>query len=83
VLGLSPSLSGLSSGRLPASAIVGRNGRGQTRYSVCPTAGHTNRFGFIVIALPNRLTARPGFDGKSTLIRAEREAKTEGVLRFS
>jgi phosphatidylethanolamine-binding protein (PEBP) family uncharacterized protein len=62
VAGLSPTLRGIATGSLPAGAIVGRNGFGQSRYSVCPHRGDVHLYGIVLYALPRRLPLRPGFE---------------------
>jgi phosphatidylethanolamine-binding protein (PEBP) family uncharacterized protein len=83
VAGLSPSLHGLAAGQLPAGAIVGRNGRGQTRYSLCPAKGVNTRFAFLLYALPQRIAAKPGFDANALREQALHTAEHAGLLAFS
>jgi len=83
VAGLSPSLHGLSAGQLPAGAIVGRNGFGQTRYSICPAKGSNTRFAFLVYALPQRIAVKPGFDADALREKALHAAEHAGLLAFS
>jgi phosphatidylethanolamine-binding protein (PEBP) family uncharacterized protein len=83
VAGLSPSLHGLSAGQLPAGAIVGRNGFGQTRYSICPAKGSNTRFAFLVYAVPRRIAVKPGFDADALREKALHEAEHAGLLAFS
>ncbi len=83
VAGLSPSLHGLAAGQLPAGAIVGRNGRGQTRYSLCPAKGANTRFAFLLYALPQRVAAKPGFDANALREQALHTAEHAGLLAFS
>ncbi|MFI5009735.1 MAG: YbhB/YbcL family Raf kinase inhibitor-like protein [Solirubrobacterales bacterium] len=83
VAGLSPSLHGLAAGRLPAGAIVGRNGSGQTRYSLCPAKGANTRFAFLLYALPQRIAAKPGFDANAMREQALHTAEHAGLLAFS
>jgi phosphatidylethanolamine-binding protein (PEBP) family uncharacterized protein len=81
--GLSPSLHGLAAGRVPAGAIVGRNGHGQTRYSLCPAKGANTRFAFLLYALPQRIAAKPGFDANALREQALHTAEHAGLLAFS
>jgi phosphatidylethanolamine-binding protein (PEBP) family uncharacterized protein len=83
VAGLKPSLHGLSAGQLPAGAIVGRNGFGQTRYSICPAKGTNTRFAFLVYALPHRIAVRPGFNANALREKALHSAEHAGLLAFS
>jgi phosphatidylethanolamine-binding protein (PEBP) family uncharacterized protein len=83
VAGLSPSLHGLSAGQLPAGAIVGRNGFGQARYSICPAKGSNTRFAFLVYALPHRIAVKPGFDADALREKALHESEHAGLLAFS
>lgn len=83
VAGLKPSLHGLAAGQLPAGAIVGRNGFGQTRYSICPAKGSTTRFAFLVYAVPHRIAVKPGFDANALREKALHSAEHAGLLAFS
>jgi phosphatidylethanolamine-binding protein (PEBP) family uncharacterized protein len=83
VAGLSPSLHGLAAGKLPAGAIVGRNSRGQTRYSVCPAKGANTRFAFLLYALPKRIAVKPGFNADALREQALHGADHAGLLAFS
>jgi phosphatidylethanolamine-binding protein (PEBP) family uncharacterized protein len=83
VAGLKPSLHGLAAGQLPAGAIVGRNGFGQTRYSICPAKGSNTRFAFLVYALPHRIAVKPGFDANALREKALHSAEHAGLLAFS
>jgi hypothetical protein len=62
VAGLKPTLRSLSAGALPPSAIVGRNGFGQNRYSVCPPRHTLHSYAVILYAVRNPLHVRRGFD---------------------
>lgn len=83
VAGLSPSLHGLSAGKLPAGAIVGTNSHGQARYNVCPAKGANTRFAFLLYALPQHLAAKPGFDANAMREQALHTAGSAGLLAFS
>lgn len=61
VAGLDPRLDGLEAGRLPSGAVVGRNGFGETGYSICPM-GKAETYVFALYALPRKLSLRRGFD---------------------
>ncbi len=67
VAGLKPSSHGLSAGRLPQGAIVGRNSHGKTGYTVCPAHHTTEMFGIAVYALPHRISLKRGFKGPALL----------------
>jgi phosphatidylethanolamine-binding protein (PEBP) family uncharacterized protein len=62
VTGLSPQSTGVSSGKLPAGAVVGRNSAGTTRYSLCPPANNSNPYVIILYALPRKVSVKQGFD---------------------
>lgn len=60
--GLRPTLKGIAAGKLPAGAIVGRNSRGRTHYSICPPKGSGVRhYTVIVGALKHHLSLHRGF----------------------
>jgi phosphatidylethanolamine-binding protein (PEBP) family uncharacterized protein len=83
VSGLSPKLRGLSAGQLPAGAIVGRNGHGQTAYSVCPAKGASVRYAFLLYALPKKIPVKPGFDPEALREKALHVAESAGLLGAS
>jgi phosphatidylethanolamine-binding protein (PEBP) family uncharacterized protein len=83
VVGLKPTLHGLSAGRLPQGAIVGRNSSGQTRYSVCPPKGQEIEYGVFVHAFSRPLYARPGFEPLALLGRTERASLSYGLTAFT
>jgi phosphatidylethanolamine-binding protein (PEBP) family uncharacterized protein len=62
VAGLKPGTRELSAGRLPAGAIVGRNGYGQARYSLCPSKRAKAGYVVQLYALPRMVPTKPGFD---------------------
>lgn len=66
VTGLSPHSSGITSGRLPANAVVGRNSSGQDRYSLCPRGiAASGAYTVLLYALPHRVPVKQGFDAES------------------
>jgi phosphatidylethanolamine-binding protein (PEBP) family uncharacterized protein len=83
VAGLKPSVHSLAAGQLPAGAIVGRNGFGATRYSICPAKGSNTRFAFLVYAVPHRIAVRPGFNANALREKALHSAEHAGLLAFS
>jgi len=83
VAGLKPSLRGLSAGKLPPGAIVGRNGYGQTRYSVCPPKGTRARYLIHLFALPRSVPVKPGFEPRSLEQSFLTMPLPEGLLRFT
>jgi len=83
VAGLSPTLRGLAAGALPAGAIVGRNSRGQSRYSICPPPGGIHHYGVVLLALPRPVAAAPGFDADALDRQATSIAESEGLFGFS
>lgn len=78
--GLSPSLTGLKAGQLPAGAVVGRNSYGQNGYSICPAAGKAEDYVFTLYALTQRLTASPGFEPAAMRTQALQLARHSGLL---
>jgi phosphatidylethanolamine-binding protein (PEBP) family uncharacterized protein len=77
---LSPSLHGISGGKLPAGAILGRNENGQEQYSVCPSKGRTSYYAVLVYALPHRLKLQQGFSALALRAKASSVASAGGVL---
>ena len=79
VAGLSPTLHGLPTGRLPPGAVVGRNGFGQDGYSICPEHGQEQIYIVALFALPHRLPLKPGFDSAALHQQVERLARVQGL----
>lgn len=80
VAGLSPNSHGVEAGRLPAGAVVGRNGFGRVGYSICPPRGSVEEHYILrLVALPHPLAAKPGFDAGALFNEAERHAKVVGL----
>ena len=80
VAGLSPKSHGISAGRLPADAVVGRNSFGNVSYSICPAKGTPEEHYVVrVVALPHPLAVTPGFDAEALYREAERSAKVIGL----
>lgn len=83
VAGLSPKVHGLSSGRLPAGAVVGRNSHGQIGYSLCPAKGPSVRYAFLLYALPHKLPVKQGFNAEALREKAVHVAEFAGLLATS
>ena len=80
VAGLSPTSHGISAGRLPPGAVVGRNSFGNVGYSICPAKGTGEEHYIVrVVALPHPLAAKSGFDAETLYQEAKRSAKIVGV----
>jgi phosphatidylethanolamine-binding protein (PEBP) family uncharacterized protein len=83
VAGIDPALEGLEAGRLPAGAVAGRNSFGQNGYSVCPPPGQGETYFFVLYALPQELSARPGFDPHALRKRVQGLSRNVGLLPVS
>jgi phosphatidylethanolamine-binding protein (PEBP) family uncharacterized protein len=83
VAGLKPSVHRLSTGRLPAGAVVGRNAFGQNRYSVCPPKGSTQNYLIFFYALPRRLSPKTGFDADVLYVKLAHANLPEGQSGFA
>jgi phosphatidylethanolamine-binding protein (PEBP) family uncharacterized protein len=84
VAGLHPTLKGISAGKLPPGAIVGRNSLGQSRYTICPAKGHGLRhYAVALLALPRSATATPGFDANTIYKAALHTAEYAGLTTFT
>jgi phosphatidylethanolamine-binding protein (PEBP) family uncharacterized protein len=81
--GLSPKLRGLAAGKLPPGAFVGRNSFGKKGYSICPGKGKAKTYAIVVLAVPQRLKLRPGFNAVAAHQRAVHSASVDGLLEFS
>lgn len=62
IAGIDPKSRGLPAGRLPAGAVLGRNGFGKDGYSICPSGHAREQYAFALFAPSRRLSPRPGFD---------------------
>jgi phosphatidylethanolamine-binding protein (PEBP) family uncharacterized protein len=80
VAGLSPTATGLQAGKLPAGAIVGRNGFGQAGYTICPPTGKREVYMFVLYALPRSLSPSDGFDPMPLYEHALRTAHESGLM---
>jgi phosphatidylethanolamine-binding protein (PEBP) family uncharacterized protein len=83
VAGLKPTSRGLSGGRIPPGAVVGRNRLGQVRYSLCPPKGKNVQYEVLLYALQHKASVMPGFDAEALTNSDERAAEAEGSLLFS
>lgn len=81
--GLSPKLHRISSGKLPAGAIVGRNWYGHTKYNVCQPHKPKEIFVYVLLALPRPLHPKPGFEALAVRTEALHDAEYEGFLVFT
>jgi phosphatidylethanolamine-binding protein (PEBP) family uncharacterized protein len=83
VAGLSPKLTSLEPGRLPAGAVVGSNGYGHTAYSICPTSAAHEQYVFALFAVPKRLAPKRGFDPLALRDQVIHSAHRAGLLVLS
>jgi phosphatidylethanolamine-binding protein (PEBP) family uncharacterized protein len=82
VAGLEPNVRKLSAGRLPRSAIVGRNTFGQQRYQICPEKGTSSQYVVLLFALTHRSSFESGFDTAALAEKLLHMAIPEGQLGF-
>jgi phosphatidylethanolamine-binding protein (PEBP) family uncharacterized protein len=84
VMGLHPTLRGVSAGRLPPGAIVGRNSLGQSRYTICPgkSAG-LRHYAVALLALRHSAAAAPGFNASALFQRVVHTAEYAGLAIFT
>jgi phosphatidylethanolamine-binding protein (PEBP) family uncharacterized protein len=80
VTGITPTSGGLSSGKLPSGAEVGRNSYGDVGYSICPVRHvHEEQFYVRVVAMSRRLEVSPGIGAEAMYRRVERSARAVGL----
>ena len=61
--GIAPTVQQIAAGKVPAGAVVGRNGDGQVGYSLCPVKGAERTIVTIqVLAYPKKLGLQTGFN---------------------
>lgn len=78
IAGIDPAPGKIVAGAVPAGAIVGRNSSGTVGYSICPSTGTRENYIVQVLALPRRLSARPGIDARVLYREARQLARTIG-----
>jgi phosphatidylethanolamine-binding protein (PEBP) family uncharacterized protein len=84
VAGLHPTLRGISTGGLPAGAIVGRNSLGQSRYTICPAKSDgLQHYVVALFALQHPVAAAPGFDADALYKTVSNAAEYKGLMGFS
>jgi phosphatidylethanolamine-binding protein (PEBP) family uncharacterized protein len=84
VAGLKPTLTGISAGKLPAGAIVGRNSFRQTRYTLCPPKGSpVQHYIVVVYALRHPVATQPGFAANVLSKTVSHKAAYSGLAGFS
>jgi phosphatidylethanolamine-binding protein (PEBP) family uncharacterized protein len=64
-VGLPATLRQLAPERLPRGAIVGRNAKGSSHYSICPAKGINQAYLLTLFLLPRKLSVRPGFNDEA------------------
>jgi phosphatidylethanolamine-binding protein (PEBP) family uncharacterized protein len=84
VAGLKPTLTGITAGKLPAGAIVGRNSFGQTAYTLCPPKGSpVQHYVVVVYALRHSVAAKRGFTANAFSKTVSHAADYSGLTGFS
>jgi len=84
IAGLKPTVRHVSSAKLPSSVIVGRNSRGQTRYSLCPPRGKTEQYVALLYPLPRHVPVSSGFNARELWSqKLAKLASHEGQLAVS
>jgi phosphatidylethanolamine-binding protein (PEBP) family uncharacterized protein len=77
--GLDPGLEGLKEGEVPDGAVLGRNGAGQNKYSICPSGGTLETYIFAIYPVTKGLSPKAGFDPLSLRKEATRLSDSVGV----
>jgi phosphatidylethanolamine-binding protein (PEBP) family uncharacterized protein len=84
VAGLQPALKGVSAGKLPPGAIVGRNSLGRSGYTICPAKGHGLRhYAVALLALPRSIAIQPGFNASALFKTMKHTAEYGGLTGFT
>jgi phosphatidylethanolamine-binding protein (PEBP) family uncharacterized protein len=84
VTGLQPTLTGVSAGKLPPGAVVGRNSRGQSRYTICPAKSQgVSHYAAALLTLPRAVSATPGFDAGALFETLLHTADYGGLAPFT
>lgn len=77
--GLDPDLEGLKEGEVPQGAVLGRNGDGQNKYSICPSGKTTETYIFAVYPVSRSLSLRAGFDPLEARKAATKLTESVGI----
>ncbi len=80
VTGLPPTLHGLTAGRLPHGAVIGRTARGGAKYSVCPPKGKGQTYLLTLYASPQRLGLHRNFSAESLFANLTEAEAPNGQL---
>jgi phosphatidylethanolamine-binding protein (PEBP) family uncharacterized protein len=84
VTGLQPTLTGVSAGKLPPGAVVGRNSLGQSRYTICPAKSQGVRsYAVALLTLPSPVSTTPGFDAGALFETLLHSADYGGLAGFT
>ena len=84
VADLHPTLKGISAGKLPPGAIVGRNSLGQARYTICPTKSRGLRHYVVALfAMQHSASVTPGFNASALFKTALHTAAYSGAAGFT
>lgn len=81
--GIDPALGEIEAGRVPRSAVSGRNSFGEVGYSICPAQGEAETYVFALYALPDRLSPAKGFDPAELRRRVQELSRNVGLLAAS
>jgi len=76
--GIDPELTEIETGKLPKGAVMGEGG-----YSLCPPAGQSETYFFALYALPERLSAKRGFDPVALRKEVQELSRDVGLLAVS
>jgi phosphatidylethanolamine-binding protein (PEBP) family uncharacterized protein len=81
---LHPTLKGISAGKLPPGAIVGRNSFGQSRYTICPSkSGGLQHYAVALLAVQHSVSATPGFSANALFEAVKHTAEYAGLTGFA
>jgi hypothetical protein len=84
VAGLHPALRGISAGKLPPGAIVGRNSLGQSRYTICPSKSDgLQHYVVALLAVQHSVAATPGFSANALYTTVRHTAEYAGLTGFA
>jgi phosphatidylethanolamine-binding protein (PEBP) family uncharacterized protein len=84
VADLQPTLKGISAGKLPPGAIVGRNSLGQARYTICPARSRgLQHYVVALLAMQHSVSVTPGFNASTLFKTALHTAAYSGAAGFT
>jgi phosphatidylethanolamine-binding protein (PEBP) family uncharacterized protein len=78
--GVKPSLHRLAAGELPQGSHVGVASNGKRGYSICPKAGSSEQYQFMLYAVPNNVSIAPDFSALPILAAISKQGTKASAI---